>query len=100
MMSACAASCRALNRKHLSYSSHCAADRVRLGRDFVPHFGARRDREIAERAVARALRPLVIVVDLLLDAVLEQRVARRPRVAEPQQTEVVAPPLSSAKRTG
>ena len=59
----------------------CPLAEVGLGRDLVPHFGSRSDRQVAERSVARSLRPFGDRVELLLNAVIEQRVARGPRVS-------------------
>src|SRR5690348_6811672 len=66
---------------------------VGLRRDFIPQLGAWRRGEVAQRSVGRALRPRLNRVELLLYAVLEQRVARRPRVLEPDEAEIVSPPL-------
>ena len=49
---------------------------VRLGRDFVPDLGARRDRQIAQRSVVRPLGPRVNRVELLLQC--RPRTARCP----------------------
>ena len=68
-----------------------ALAQVRLGRNFVPQLGTRRDRQIAERSVARARGPRLNRVELLLQAVVEQRVAGGARLLQAKQTEIVVP---------
>src|SRR5215213_4522479 len=66
---------------------------VRLGGNLVPQLWPRRGREIAERAVFRALGPRLDRVELLLHSILEQRVPRRSRELQTDEAEIIAPPF-------
>src|SRR2546423_14658387 len=70
---------------------------VRFGGDFVPHLWSRRNREIAQRAVTRAIRPGLYRGELLVKPIFEQRAARGARLLEPNETQIVPPTLEQRK---
>jgi hypothetical protein len=55
---------------------------IRLGGYFIPYFRSRRDREVAQRSVARPFRPAANGLELVVQALIEERVPRRPRLIE------------------
>src|SRR5256885_90280 len=70
-----------------------ASAHVGLRGDFVPQLRARRRREVAERPISRALGPCMQRVELLLDAILGQRIAGGARLIETCEAEIVTPSL-------
>jgi hypothetical protein len=66
---------------------------VRLGGDFVPHLGARRRRQVGQRAVTRALGPGDERLHLARHAVIEQLRRAARGLLEPRHADVVAPPF-------
>ena len=66
---------------------------VGLRGHLIPQLWTRRRRQIAERAVGRALGPLDNGVQLVAQTVVEERGARRTRLVESLQTQIIAPTL-------